>query len=543
LEEDKMKSFPTPHHRVVHVATTVSSAAILLGATFAVNAHANTFQPRVAAAPLHGGSYSYRTGDAADCLDPQKTGSATADLIDTYVFDPLLSIDPKGRYVGDLATKYSVSTGGTRLRFTLRKNVVFSNGDPLTAQDVKFTFDRALNTATKSPLTASLLASIKATKVINKYAVELDLKTANRPLLTNLASAYTGILDKKWFQTHATSTCTRPIGSGAYKVQSTGGDFSTVVVVANSRHKFGPAWVKNKGVPYVKTVSFKVIASDATAVSELLSRGVDFSNIPGTQLTRVKGHATVQLHRLKSQTVTFIEFNTARPPFNDLQVRKAFVELINRPAMVKAALAGLGQPIYGPLSPGIPYYDKAAGKYMPKYNPTAAAKVISSRHLTGPYNFLTLSIPDLSTEAEIVQQAAGQAGMQLKIVNKSGVGDFVSDAAKGNFDVLSLEITYPDPDVLYLVLHTSQGGGKGFNFTGLTSNPKLDALLQRGRTTLAGKKIRTIYDQAQVLINKQLNYVGVVAPTGIIGVRSTVKGYHVDASGNMAIQDLYVKSK
>jgi peptide/nickel transport system substrate-binding protein len=538
-----MRRFPTPHHRVGRVATTVLSAAILLGATFAANAHANMTAHKPATAPAFGGSYVYRTTDAADCLDPQKTSSATADLIDSYIFDTLLSIDTKGHYVGDLATKYVVSNAGKRLTFTLRKNAVFSNGDPVTAQDVKYTFDRALNPATKSPVTATLLNGLKTTKVINSSTVELDLSAPSRPLLTNLAGAYTGILDKKWFQAHASSTCTQPVGSGPYKVRSTGGDFSTVVVVANTRHNFAPSWVKNKGVPYVSTVSFKTIASDATAVSELLSSGVDLSAIPGTQLTRVQGHNNLPLHKLRSQSVTFIEFNTAQPPFNNLQARKAFVQLINRPAMVKAALGGLGQAIYGPLAPGIPYYDKAAGKYMPKYDLAAAAKTISSLHATGPYTYLTVGLPDLSTEAEIVQQAAGQAGMQLNIVTKSGVGDFVSDAAKGNFNILSLEITYPDPDVLYLVLHTSQGGGKGLNWTGVTSNPTLDSLLQRGRTTLSGKKISAIYDQAQVLINKQLDYIGVVAPTGILAVRSSVKGYHVDAAGAFSIQDFYVKTK
>jgi peptide/nickel transport system substrate-binding protein len=538
-----MRRFPTPHHRVGHVATTVVSTAILLGATFAANAHANMTVHKLAAAPAYGGSYTYRTTDAADCLDPQKTSSGTADLIDSYIFDTLLSIDTKGHYVGDLATKYAVSNGGKRLTFTLRKNVVFSNGDPLTAQDVKYTFDRALNPATKSPVTATLLNGLKTTKVINSSTVELDLSAPSRPLLTNLSGAYTGILDKKWFQAHASSTCTQPVGSGSYKVRSTGGDFSTVVVVANTRHNFAPSWVQNKGVPYVSTVNFKTIASDATAVSELLSSGVDISAIPGTQLSRVQGHKNLPLHKLRSQTVTFIEFNTAKPPFNNLQARKAFVQLINRPAMVKAALGGLGQAIYGPLSPGIPYYDKAAGKSMPKYDPAAAANTINSLHATGPYTYLTVGLPDLSTEAEIVQQAAGQAGMQLNIVTKSGVGDFISDAAKGNFNVLSLEITYPDPDVLYLVLHSSQGGGKGLNWTGATSDPTLDSLLQRGRTTLAGKKISAIYDQAQVLINKQLEYIGVVAPTGILAVRSTVKGYHVDAAGAFSIQDFYVKTK
>jgi peptide/nickel transport system substrate-binding protein len=342
--------------------TALTSAAILLGSAFATGVHARSV---AAPKPAFGGTYSYRTGDAADCLDPQKTSSATADAIDGYVFDSLLSIDTKGHYVGDLATKYKVAAGGTRLTFTLRKKVFFSNGDPLTANDVKWTFDRALNPATKSPVSASELDGVTATKVINANTVEMDLKQPNRPILTNLTGAYTGILDKKWFAAHAGSTCTAPVGSGPYKVQSTGGDFSTVTLVANKRHNFAPSWVKNKGVPYVTTVLFKTITSDATAISELLSSGVDFSVIPGTQLSRVKGQKSLVLHKIKPQTVTFVEFNTTKPPFNDIAVRKAFAQLINRPAIVKSALGGLGAALYGPIPSGIPFYDKAAKKDRP----------------------------------------------------------------------------------------------------------------------------------------------------------------------------------
>ena len=92
-------------------------------------------------------------------------------------------------------------------------------------------------------------------------------------------------------------------------------------------------------------------------------------------------------------------------------------------------------------------------------------------------------------------------------------------------------------------VHTSQGGGKGLNWTGVTSNRQLDELLQKGRTTLNKKQIGSIYDKAQVLINKQLDFIGVVAAGGFTGVRSTVKGYHVDAEGGIALQDLYVKTK
>jgi peptide/nickel transport system substrate-binding protein len=529
--------------RVGRAVVTLASAGLLLGASFATSAQAGFAGRAAAKTPISGGSISYRLGDTPDCLDPHKTASGASNGIDNLVFDSLLSVDNKNQYVGNLATSYKVAGGGTRLTFVLRKNVKFSNGDPLTANDVKFTFDRAIDPATKSPVSASELAALQTVKVINKYTVELDLKTPSRPILTNLTDAYTGILDAKWIQANTGNTCNSPIGSGPYKIQSTGTAFSDVVLVPNKRHNFAPSWVKNKGVPYVSRIEWPVVTSDATAISELLSSGVDMTGIPGTQLTRVQGNSSLVLYKQKSETVTFIEFNTATPPFNDIDVRRAFAEIINRANIVQAALGGLGVALNGPLAPGIPFYDKAAAKLMPKFNVSAAAKIIAAKHANGPYNLMIVGLPSLTTEAEILQQAAGQAGMQLNITTQGGVGAFVSAAAKGNFNVLSLLATYNDPDILYLLLHSSQGGGKGLNWTGETNTAALDDLLTRGRTTLATKKVAVIYSKAQALINRQLEFIGVVAPTNILAVRSNIKGFHQSGAGGIAWQDLYIKSK
>src|SRR5579872_7214888 len=154
-EELTMMHIATRRHKAARAAITVASVGMLLAAAFATSAHAGAAHHAAAAKqPASGGSYSERLSNAADCLDPQKTGSATSNGLDSDILDTLLSIDDKGHYVADLATGYKVSNGGTHLTFTLRKNVKFSNGDPFTATDVKFTFDRAIDPATKSPVTA-----------------------------------------------------------------------------------------------------------------------------------------------------------------------------------------------------------------------------------------------------------------------------------------------------------------------------------------------------------------------------------------------------
>jgi peptide/nickel transport system substrate-binding protein len=511
----------------------MAAAGLLLGTAFITGVQARNADHTAGASPTYGGTIVMRGTTAPDCLDPQKTSTDAANAIDALILDPLLSFDPKGHYTGDLATKYSVvNKAGTKIDFFLRKGVRFSNGDPFTATDVKYTFDRAIDPATKSPATAEELAAVQSTKVINKHEVQLDLSTPSRPLLTNLANAYTGILDHR-----VGGSCTNQIGTGIYRLTSTGVGFQDIKLTANKYHNFAPSWVKNKGVPWITHLEEKVIPSDATAISDLLAGGLEISDVPGTQLTRVQGNKSFTLHKLPSQNETYIEFNTSHPPFNNGAVRRAFAELLDRKNIVRVALNGLGQPVYGPIPPAIPYYDKNVANSMPKFNPAKAAQVIAANHATGPYTFMVYQSPDYSTEAEIIQAAAGQAGMQLNIVNKAGIGDFVAAAKSGLFDVLILGYGSGDPDVMYHLL-----GSKGNHWT-FGNTPQLENLLLEGETTLQKKKVAKIYDQAQELINKQAELIGLDSEVPIFAFRTTIHGFHTDVRGNPAYQDLYIKTK
>lgn len=131
--------------------------------------------------------------------------------------------------------------------------------------------------------------------------------------------------------------------------------------------------------------------------------------------------------------------------------------------------------------------------------------------------------------------------MKLNIVSKT-LADFIPAAGKGDFDMLTLDYAYSDPDVLYFLLASSQGHGAGLNWTNFVS-PTLDSLLQQGRTTLNSKKAAKIYNKLQEYVNTQLIFLGVADPISLVGIRSTIKGYHINRTGQAAIQDFYIRTK
>jgi peptide/nickel transport system substrate-binding protein len=533
--------------RTLGIAGSLVAAGGLLATALGTSTHASfaahASAPHRSAQPGYGGTLA-TYGGQPDCLDPQKTALGASYAIFSHVTDSLVALDAHGHPRPNLALNWKVAKGGTQITFFLRHGVRFSNGDPFTAQDVKYTFDRAVNPATKSPVTAGQLAQVASTKVVNTYTVQVNLKAPFRPVFTNLGNGYTGIIDRKAVQKEGDAGfCQNPIGTGPYKVASTGAAFDTVVLAANKYHTWYSPVYRNHGRPYISTVVVRYLSDDSTIGSELSSGALDYGTVPGTQVSRLQGDSKLALHRIPAQGELFLGFNTARAPFNNLQVRKAVAEAIDRAGLIKAGANGQAVAQYSPLASEIPYFDKHAKNFLPANNAAAARRVIAANHATGPYTLLAYTQgSETSTDAEIIQAELAQMGMTVNIVMKP-IGDYLSQAAKGQFDMNLLGYGYSDPDILYMLFHSSQGKGAGINFTNYV-NPTLDNLLVKGRTTLNAKKAAQYYAQAQELMNKQVVVVPLYSNTNPQAVSTRIKGYYQN-NLNVAppIGDWYVIGK
>lgn len=493
--------------------------------------------------PGYGGSIAV-ANQQPDCLDPQKTGLAASDAVFSQVVDPLVFIDDRGHLRPNLALRWTVSHGGRLLTFHLRHGVRFSNGDPLDANAVRYTFDRALNPAIKSPITASNLSVVRTVKVVSRDTVQLVLKTPSRPLMTFLADSYEGILDPRVTGKQGNGSCQNPIGTGPFKVSSVGPGFSSVTLVRNPYHTWETPAAHNHGRAYLARLVFKTITSDATRVSELLTGDVDITSVAGAQIGRVKGNRSIALHSIPAQGEAYLGFNFAHPPFDTLAVRRAVAEAIDREAIVKAALDGLGEPVYAALPPtvlnGLP--TATARRYAAPYNPSDARRIVATRHAAGPYTLLVPQLPQFQATGELLQAELTQVGMTVKVVAKP-VPDYLSMAGRGQFDLNLWGWTYNDPDVLFLLFHSSQGKGAGGNFTNY-SGARLDDLLVRGRETLNNRKARSIYQQIQVFMARKSFIVPLALSTQPTAVRSRVKGWHFVRPANETLyQDAYVPGK
>lgn len=488
-----------------------------------------------------GGTLNYRETGTPTCVDPLIAPTTVEGAIDYATFDNLVLMDGKGNFRPDLATHWKYGDKGKRITFFLRHGVRFSNGDPLTASTIKFNMQRILGPVGQQAGMSSFLGPLVKTVVDNKFKVTLVFRTPFRPIMASLANDSLGIIDPKAYkQEGKTKFCEYPVGSGPYKISNFAPGGTSVTEVRNPYRNWEVPWAFNHGKPYMSKIVFKPILSDSTAVSELLSGGVNMSSVAGSQLSRAQHNSGIQLHKVTTTVVDQLIFNTKHAPFNNVAVRRAIGEAVNRQAIIKAALNGLGTATYSPVPPTLPYADHNAKKLAPPYNPSAAKAVLSAHHVSGTYTLISGNTPAATTADELIQAELANVGVNIKIVAKP-TPDYISAGQKGQFDIALDGFYGADADVLYLEFDSSQEASGGLNFTGY-KNRTLDNLIVQGRSTFNQVKAAQAYNKVQTFLLKNGLCIPLYAPVTDFGTRSNVQGFHTDATGLFPLfPDLHIK--
>jgi peptide/nickel transport system substrate-binding protein len=323
----------------------------------------------LAAAPVRAQSRAetlrYVTGASVNTLDPNVPGSTReAFAVSLGTYDRLVSFGRKqlnGKWVfdldkitGELAESYEVSPDGMKLTFHLRKDAKFQDGTPVTAEDVKWSLDRAVTAPVlgKAQLLTGSLTSADQLKVIDPLTFEVMLPKPDKLALPNLATVYPIIINSKVAKANATPDDPWAInwlkdhtaGSGAYIIES----FKPGEQVIMKRNE---AW--NRGTPekaaFFKRVIVQSVPEPATRAN-LVERGdadlvIDLQ-ASDVQSLEAKGTLKV-ISTPQYNAVTFISMNNRIPPFDNVNVRRAIAYALPYDDMFKAALFGRGTPLFG----------------------------------------------------------------------------------------------------------------------------------------------------------------------------------------------------
>ena len=474
-------------------------------------------------------------------FNPLMTKIETDDGVHFSLFDALLRIDPEGVLQPNLAVEVpsqengGISADGLQWRFRLRDDVRWHDGEPFTAEDVKFTLELITNPDFRAWRTTGH-ALVRDITVVSPTEITWRMEEAFAPYLSFLTETFIvpkHILEKE-ADPNAAAFNQAPVGTGAFKWgQRVAGDH--IELVANPDY-FGEG-------PYIEQLIFKYIPDVTVLYTQFKSGDVDLvgqtyitpdnyeeaRNLPGRVVTLVpKG------------SVESIYLNLERPQFKDLAVREALYAAIDRQGIIDALYYGVPRTTESFMPQQSFYYNPNLP--VQEYNLDRARQILDEAGwLPGPDGIrakdgVRLSFANSTTSGnhlreqtqQFLQQTFAEIGVEMTISNLPAAvmwGDFW---AQSQFDTTMVGITYligGDPDVTNR-LHSGSiaaQGGRGSN-NAQYSNEEVDALLEEGVRTFDPERRREIYHRVQELVRHDLPFLPLFANTAVEGHKEGIEG-------------------
>ncbi|WP_308492312.1 ABC transporter substrate-binding protein [Microbacterium terrisoli] len=336
------------------------------------------------------------------------------------VQEGLVGRDASGKMVGALATSWTTPDATTYV-FELRKDAKFQNGDPVTADDVAFSIKEAAD-AKASPGTYYYLQNMASVAVTGPEEVTVKTKHADAGFLVNMSIAGAiAVTQKKFWQAHNGKIGTSQsliMGTGPYKVTEFVPDSHVTL------ERVDTWW---GGVPKVKKIVFQFIPDQNTRLAAAQKGDVDIAlNVPIPQLKQWQGISNSRIEAVNDLSYVGMIFDQKVKPFDDINVRKAISYSIDRNAIVKNLLRGLGQPASAIMTPESlePAYSADAAKKLlgtlPQYDFDMAKAKAALAASSVPNGFTTeLTYPNTGPQIGLAAQAIAESlktiGVTVKV--------------------------------------------------------------------------------------------------------------------------------
>lgn len=474
------------HHTVMRPLSVIAvvSVAALLGAC----ASAAPVDPT--AAPVAGGELVIAQDSGATTMDPVAAVSP-ADIAPMYaLYDTLYTLGEDGVTITPdaAAALPEASADATQFTIALRDDVVFSDGTPVTAEDVAFSLNRA---RTADGAFSYLLGAVSSVSATDDHTVVITTSEPSATLPAVLTSWLTAILPADLEGLSDEEFFAAPIGSGPFTLDSweTG---QSMRVVKNDAY-----W--QTGLPYVDAVQWNTVPDANTRVSQVQGGQADVaSDVPFSQVEALQSSATVTAETFPANYTTMLIFNEAYAPFADEHVRSAIAQAIDRDTLTASVLFGAGTPACSMLPPSMPF---ASEPDCPSYDVSAAkAELAESAYPDGFAVELTIdNDPSSSTTAQIVQAQLAEIGIDVEItvVDPGQLYTVFGDEAY-QMGLAAWASDIPDPDAQLSYMLDPAAGGNSY-YTGY-DNPEVTELIAQGRSTIDLEQRAQIYAQVQQIV-------------------------------------------
>jgi len=482
-----------------------------------------TVTPSPTPTPKRGGTLVIARVEEVSGLDPHKHSTPASLRAIELMYDTLLTFDQNLQVIPHLAETWKWSEDGKALTMTLRPNIKFHNGDALSAEDVKYTFERILDEKTLAAA-RSFFTDIERIEVTDARTVVFRLKRVNAALPVAFAHPNAAIVSKK-FVTSGGSFNKESVGTGAFKLVR----WEPGRALTLAAHK--DFWMP--GLPRLDGIEFRTVLDETAALAGLRARTFDMALLSDWRVVLRAGASNppLMITRTRALGYAVMMLNPSRRVLSDVRVRQAIACALDRQEVLDIAALGEGQ-VTGPLTP--PYYRMNVNDlFCYQKNWDKARQLLTDAGRASGLRFKIMVPSDnltLTTAAQNIQAQLRKVGVEtdLEVLEPGVYGD---RWYKADFDAaLASPNGYPDPDVMLTPYWHSAGEiNRIVNYR----DAELDKLLEQGRTTLEPEKRKPIYDQIQKKLAEAAPWVWLFAGYDYRVLQPYVKGFTPLPNGSL----------
>jgi len=469
--------------------------------------------------PKKGGTLVLARAGEVTNLDPHKVPAFTSARVFELVYSYLMRLDDALGVQPDLAESApTVSSDGKTVTVKIRSGVKFHNGDPLTSADVKYTFDRIIDTKTAA-VARSFFTDVDTITAPDATTVVFNLKNPNAPLIAFMAHPNTGIVSKKIGEANADlSKKETAIGSGPFKLAEWVPD-NFMRFEANKDYYVS-------GQPYLDGIRINVVPDESGLTAALRTKAADMAIITNANVARtLRAESGVTLSAKPSLSYNLLFVNTKRKPLDNLKVRQAIAYAIDRKAIIDAVAFGEGE-VTGPIAPALANYALPTSQYPLYTRDVAKAKQLLQEANVGPVSFTMLTQttePAYAKDiAQLVQQQLAEIGVTMKIETLEFT-QWVDRWLKADFDMApGLNGGGPDPDFYVYRYFTNDGN---LNFVTSYQNTVSSDAIKTARATTDVAKRKDLYTTAQKELVNGVPFIWLFVGRDYNAALPTTKGF------------------
>ena len=461
-------------------------------------------------------------------MDPQGSNETHSVRIRDHIFDSLIYRCENQILNPGLATEWGWVDDRT-VYFRLRQGVRFHDGSPFTAEDVKFTLERARD----SPFVGFRYTAIDHVEIINPYYVHVHLHSTFALIFEQIAEAAAHIVPRAHVERIGPDRfASEPIGTGPYKF---------VNWARGSRidlTRWDDHWSHRRG--QTQNLSFRVITEMANRTIELETGGVDIAfDIPPGDVNRVRNDPRLQMLMSPSFTLNYIGINTERPPFNDRRVRQAMNYAIDMESIVEVVYGGIGQVLAGPLVSLAWGVDPDLRPFP--HDPQRAAQLFAEAGFPNGFHATIWANENQQRidMAEIIQHQLMPFGITLDI-SVLEWGTYLERTIAGEHHMAIFGWAGGMPDATFFGNFHSDSRGPDGNIS-FFSNAEFDRLLDASRNTMDDERRRQYYIQAQRLIRYEAPWIFVWEGASTHAARADLRGFTFAPDAVFRLWSVYIE--